>query len=463
MPSARWTRPSKPQGTVRFSQNHSSNSISDCLSVFSYPFFRHYIHFFQHKMYFACSNNPRRPCNQCNVCVLFCKLTYLRISVFLPYILLHDNSNGKIAYSLKDTIVYSYIYKSTNPGSKSVIKAVDLWIIGRNRTMQKSVNKTLLCMISAFLFTDFYTALFLYNRLSTSSTASATKVGTIMNEKLRYDLSSHLDDLKIQFATQKDRLSQLDEYAGMRLKARVHGDRSYYSVFDEKLNSYRYIGKENNEIISLIKEAHFLKMSVSELSREIKLLEKVLCKSRNVDYETINKSLNKVYRSASLPFPLPSSERSMKWKQAMEDYKKSFSIFMPDELIHKTQDGQYVRSKGEALIYNYLLFSGVTFIYELPLKVKNGFKDSLLLPDFTILSEIDYESVVYIEHQGMMSSSNYRNKFNETVYKYWSNNYIPERDVFFTFDLPNGGFDDSPIKGIIQRFIRPAQVTQTTS
>ena len=54
-----------------------------------------------------------------------------------------------------------------------------------------------------------------------------------------------------------------------------------------------------------------------------------------------------------------------------------------------------------------------------------------------------------------MDSNNYRNKFNESVYKYWSNNYIPECDVFFTFDLPNGGFDDSPIKSIVDRHIRP--------
>ena len=66
-----------------------------------------------------------------------------------------------------------------------------------------------------------------------------------------------------------------------------------------------------------------------------------------------------------------------------------------------------------------------------------------------ILTDIRTASVVYIEHQGMMSIPKYRNKFNETVFKYWSNDLMPERDVFFTFDSPDGGFDDTPIKDIV--------------
>ena len=115
-----------------------------------------------------------------------------------------------------------------------------------------------------------------------------------------------------------------------------------------------------------------------------------------------------------------------------------------------------VRSKSEALIYNYFLDLGITFIYELPLEIKYGYKGRLLLPDFTIHSEIDLRRIIYLEHQGMMSNTQYRSKFNETIYKYWLNNYIPERDVFFTFDLPNGGFDDTPVKSIINRHIRSA-------
>ena len=138
----------------------------------------------------------------------------------------------------------------------------------------------------------------------------------------------------------------------------------------------------------------------------------------------------------------------------MEQYKRTIDLFRPEELIHKTRDGSFVRSKGEALIYNYLLEAGITFVYELPLRIRYDGKRSLLLPDFTVLCETDNKSIIFIEHQGMMNDPRYRNKFIESVYKYWSNDYLPERDVFFTFDLPNGGFDDTAVKSIIRRFVR---------
>ena len=144
----------------------------------------------------------------------------------------------------------------------------------------------------------------------------------------------------------------------------------------------------------------------------------------------------------------------------MENYKASFPPYRPQELIHPTHDGTMVRSKSEALIYNYLLDMGVTFIYELPLRITYNGKQSLLLPDFTILSEDDYKTVIFIEHQGMMSTPFYRDKFNESVYKYWLNNYIAERDVFFTFDSPNGTLDDRPIRDIIFRRVRNESVQQ---
>ena len=116
--------------------------------------------------------------------------------------------------------------------------------------------------------------------------------------------------------------------------------------------------------------------------------------------------------------------------------------------------GEDVAYGDELSSIAYLLELGVTFVYELPLRIKIGDKDGLLLPDFTILSERDYKTVLYLEHQGMMSVSKYRTKFNDTVYKYWLNNYLPERDVFFTFDSPNGGFDDTPVRSIVQMYIK---------
>lgn len=280
-----------------------------------------------------------------------------------------------------------------------------------------------------------------------------------MNDRCRHELQSYLKEIRSRCKNEMNRLEQIQDYASKRLRL-THDSKgkSYYYLFDNTQKKYRYLGSESNEEVSITKEAHYLQLSVQELQKEIRLIENMLNLSQESDYEDINRKLNKAYRNACVSQSTNNSSPAREWKRAMENYKKTIPTFKPEELIHKTRDGNYVRSKGEALIYNYLLELGITFVYELPLRIYHNHRDSLIIPDFTILSEIDYKTVIFIEHQGMMNDANYRTGFNEKVYKYWSNNYLPERDVFFTFDLPNGGFDDVPIRSIIQRYIRPDNV-----
>lgn len=284
-----------------------------------------------------------------------------------------------------------------------------------------------------------------------------------MNSSCRHALDSYLVEIKDILAHQKSRLQDIDSYASYVLKVkRYKNGKAYYSAKIPGQDRYHYLGTESSPDVSRIKEAHYLALAVNSAEREIRLIEDVLRSSADLRYDAINSRLKKVYRDAQLSpseayfvGSSASADIARKWKQSMENYKKTFPPYRPEEKIHKTRDGTYVRSKNEALIYNYLLDIGVTFVYELPLRINFENKNSLLLPDFTILSEMDYKTVIMIEHQGKMNDPYYRKKFYESIYKYWLNNYIPERDVFFTFDLPNGGFDDTPITNIIRQHIRP--------
>ena len=89
-------------------------------------------------------------------------------------------------------------------------------------------------------------------------------------------------------------------------------------------------------------------------------------------------------------------------------------------------------------------------MYELPLKGPNR----TFYPDFTILSEIDYKTEVRIEHQGMYDKDDYRDRSEAREYDYWSNGFLPARDVYFTFDDNKGGFDIGPILEILKSRVR---------
>ena len=276
-----------------------------------------------------------------------------------------------------------------------------------------------------------------------------------MDNATRHCLSSYLNEITERYNAEKARLDQLVDHLPKKLKKKNVKDGSYYYVMAPNESRYKYLGTGSNENVIRIKEARHLQLSVRELSREVRLVSNLLKSSRDISYDAIEQKLSNAYRSAAITHSQGMDIIAKRWVEASEKLKSTFEPFRPDELIHTTRDGTMVRSKGEALIYNYLSELGVPFVYELPLRIRLGNKNSLLLPDFTVLSEIDYESVIYIEHQGMMDDPKYRSGFTEKVHRYWSNNYIPERDVFFTFDLPNGGTDNSSVRSIIRRYIRP--------
>ena len=277
-----------------------------------------------------------------------------------------------------------------------------------------------------------------------------------MDNTTRQLILSYLADIRDRYSACKLRLDKLEGFSEKRLKiTRDKYGREYYYIFEPEYKRFIYSGSAEKDEIRNIKEAHFLTHLANELEREIRIFERTLQQSRAVESHDIDMRLKKAYRGAQVSITGNTSEAAVKWKESMEHYKSTFEPFRPEELIHKTRDGTYVRSKSEALIYNYFLDIGVVFVYELPLRIDYYGKKTLLLPDFTILSEIDFKTVKYLEQQGLMNDPKYRNKFNDSVFKYWINGYIPERDVFFTFDLPNGGFDDSPVRNIIRTYIRP--------
>ncbi len=285
-----------------------------------------------------------------------------------------------------------------------------------------------------------------------------------------------LDDLYKTQSVQKRRLQQLPGYENLVLKtSRKKSGATYYKVKCINTNSinaksmamdysssqaksqnnkihYRYLGKSSSEEVNNVKEAHFLKVSLKVIEQNIKCLLFVLKLLKPFDRSSINSMLPKVYRNANINISQKNVQAAKIWKETALKKKEKYPAPHPEHLRHKTADGTLVRSKSEVIIYNFLLSQGIIFVYEMPIETQDC---RILWPDFTILSEIDYETLIFIEHQSMMDVPEYRDNFGNRVYLYLREGYVPYHDVFFTFDSDDVGVNASVFQEIIDTKVRP--------
>lgn len=252
------------------------------------------------------------------------------------------------------------------------------------------------------------------------------------------------------------RLVSLRKYDNLKLKEQKRpSGKSYYSSYRGKNAKgeirYKYIGDRASNDVLRIKEVHHLKKALAVLAKNVELLDCILKKLEDVEADHINDLLPAVYRTSDFRQEMSLNRIAAEWKRQREAYKATFPPFHPEELTVPTLDNTMVRSKSEALIYNFFLSLGLTFIYELPLETEVR----TFFPDFTILSEIDYRSVYRIEHQGMMSNDEYSELFKDRVCDYLRAGYVQGVNIFFTFDFYKGGVDLDPILDIVRLKIRP--------
>lgn len=278
-----------------------------------------------------------------------------------------------------------------------------------------------------------------------------------MIRRTKDEMNKTLEALIRMKEIQEKKYHQISAHEKSVLKVRQDpSGKQYYSVQRKGAKKFSYLGNSSVKEVNDIKEAKYLKKSLSRIEANIQLLKFAAEKLESVDYDAVNMSLPAVYRDPSLSYAFAGTvnRKAARWKQMMESRKAEYEVFRPEELKVRTDDGMYVRSKSEAMIYNTLLSMGITFVYEMPLVI-NG---KLYRPDFVVLSEIDYEILIIIEHQGMMNDEQYRNRFCEKLCQYYIAGYIQGINIFFTFDSSDGGFDKTPVEDIIRTRIKQCRL-----
>lgn len=234
---------------------------------------------------------------------------------------------------------------------------------------------------------------------------------------------------------------------------------SYYDVMRSGSKGKKYLGNENNEQVLNVKRYRYADKALELLEEDIRLLEHLIDNYVSPEYKNINDLLPAVYQtnllsavsSCSVRGDIP--QEAIEWKERLQAEKAKYPLFRPEQLTREALDGTKMRSKSEVLIANFLILAGIPFVYEAPLFI-NG---ENLLPDFMILSLIDLSTVIIIEHQGMIFSDNYVDKFIRSLRLYLhTTEWVPNHNLFFTFDNIGETVDMRQLLQILRRHVNPS-------
>lgn len=164
------------------------------------------------------------------------------------------------------------------------------------------------------------------------------------------------------------------------------------------------------------------------LKKDIAVIAELLQRYNPVDYQSILEMLPEKYRQFEKsqyleghPNP-PDAWMYMPYEQ---------SSYHPEQKVHATSQGLYVRSKSEVLLAEKLYEMKIPFRYEQTLKIGKF----TVAPDFTCNAK---KQLVYIEHCGLTGNPEYMKHHKWKMDLYESVGIVPWKNLIVTYEDENG-------------------------
>ena len=118
------------------------------------------------------------------------------------------------------------------------------------------------------------------------------------------------------------------------------------------------------------------------------------------------------------------------------------SAFRPEGLIHRTERGEKVRSKSEAIIANILNNLRLDYRYEYP--IEGYVRPGIRRPDFVIFDK--NRKPLLWEHLGMLDDPDYCARWAAKLEWYRANGFTEGVNLFITHDETGGGLDSQLLR-----------------
>lgn len=146
------------------------------------------------------------------------------------------------------------------------------------------------------------------------------------------------------------------------------------------------------------------------------------------------------FRELLLPYFQPASEQLLQWMNAHYESNQKY----PEQLIHKSPSGNFVRSKSEVMIDMYLFTHHIPFRYESALTLG----EVTLFPDFTIFHP-NTNKIYYWEHFGRMDDTNYSKNVFSKLQLYNTHGITPGIQLITTYETAENPLTFDTIENIV--------------
>ena len=216
-----------------------------------------------------------------------------------------------------------------------------------------------------------------------------------------------LKNLMLERDQLRGKLGQLNQFLEQapdgRLEWNQRGDQQrYYYVkeaADGSPSQRTYLKKKDLRLATALASKSYYRKLIPFLIEELEKVESLIDFLSRQNKERTFDNLSPGYRKLVKPLYYSDQTVLKKWNELPYIKTKEDA-----EHIHKTENGEYTRSKSEQIIANKLFYMGIPYRYEQDLLLK-GY-DKPIRPDFTVLN-VRERKVIYMEHAGMLSDSNY--------------------------------------------------------
>ena len=227
-----------------------------------------------------------------------------------------------------------------------------------------------------------------------------------------------------------------------------------YLYYESRTHKPVYYGTDKAQKVMDFKRAKYSEARLRILKEDLRLLNMIKDRIRPYDPESVLSTLPKIYHDGApevYPYNAPfigidAPKSSHECKAVI---KKKSNNYRQGGLLNVTYDGTLVRSKGELIIYDMLLFLGVKFVYEQDIIVKG----ITYHPDFAIF--LKDGTIIFWEHIGKLYSNSYMKTFLTRLRNYESHGIILGKNLIITVDFKDSSIDANAIRKLIKNNILP--------